>query len=116
MDLALASDCIGHRMRAGQRCLDGGQQLLAIERLLDEVDSVGQEGLAGGRDVPVRGDDDHRQDGAGLSEASLQFQSRHARHADVDHDATTPVGLQGAKKVFCAGECGGEVAAQAQQQ
>jgi len=67
----------------GQRPLDGAQQHVFLEWLLDEVDGAGLHGLHGGLNVALAGHDDNGQRYAELVEAILQLQPVHAGHPYV---------------------------------
>jgi hypothetical protein len=83
-----------------ERLVDAVEQVLVAERLLDEVDRAGLHRLDRHRHVAVAGDEDDRQDRVALVELDLQFETAHAGHADVEHQAPRPVVALGVEELL----------------
>ena len=76
-------------LRVGvQRVGDGQHQALFLVRLLDEVDGAAFQRAHGERHVAVPGQEDDRDRVAALVQFILQVETAHARHADVEEQAT----------------------------
>src|SRR5688572_24761459 len=99
-----------------QRLVDAIDEVLVAERLLDEIDRARLHGLHCHRHVAVTGDEDDRQDRMLFVELLLQLQSRHAGHADVEHQAARAILAVRVEKLLRRAERLHRVSDRAQQQ
>jgi hypothetical protein len=94
---------VEHAPAMAQRLVDNLDQVLAAERLLDEVEHACLHRAHGDADLAVPGDDDGRRMEAAIAHRLEDLEAAHARHAEVEEHARRggvgPVGSQKARRV-----------------
>src|SRR4026209_502683 len=74
-----------------QRALDAVQQLLVVERLLQEIHRAALHGPHAGRHVAVAGDEHGWQAATGLRQRGLEVEAARTGKADVQHQTGRPI-------------------------
>ena len=101
---------------ARKRFIDGGQQLVVVKWFFQEIAGLRLECLTCQRHVAVPRDDNDGPHAVELQQAALQTQAIHARHADIDQQATGPLGPPAVQEILATGKQGRAIAAYTQQQ
>ena len=83
--------------------VDPLDELLDVERLLEEVESAQAHGAHRRRHVGVAGEKDHRHIGALLPQPVMDFRASNARHPDVEQHAAGAAGLPATHEILAGG-------------